>query len=124
MFTQRVREQTEIRKRHETWSAEVNGYEVLFHREDDGYAELAIYRPREHPPMRLGIIECHPKSVADLEHFAAEAGALLAEVARELREAGLDDLRSASEKWQDEFEADRERRMAKIMDEADQEPQP
>ncbi len=102
MFTHRVREEHEKVNRFETWSAEVNGYDVVVVREKR-YTRLSICPKGADRLGRVGIIECHPKNVTALEELAVDIGDLLRTVAARLREAGLDDLRSDSERDYEEI---------------------
>jgi len=93
LFQHEVREAERQLERHETWTAEINGYYVILTRRDDGFCELSL-APVKWDMGRLGILQCYPKRVADIEAFAEVAGALFREVAANLRDAGLNDMRS------------------------------
>ena len=104
LFHHRVREETTLLRKTETWEAEINGYDVIMSIADDRTAELVIWKsPRD--GLRLGTLTCHPKSVADVERFAEDAPALFREIAQGLREAGKDDLRNDSDRHRDNWEA-------------------
>jgi hypothetical protein len=106
-FEHEVREESKSIERTESYHAEHGDYQVLVTR-TERLTELAIY-PKDFRMLRLGIISCHPRTVADIEKFGKIATDLFAEIARSLRHAGLDDLRGEHERKMDEFE---ERRQA------------
>jgi hypothetical protein len=114
-FKLRVDKQTEILKRRETLSAELCGYDVIVST-DEHSTHLSIAPVYWQDGLRMGIINCYPKSVAELEKFAEVAGDLFRAIAKELREAGKDDLRTEHEKRMDEMQA----RFRTVMNEAKQ----
>jgi hypothetical protein len=110
-FQHRVNEQAQTVKRSDWYSIDdLNGYTVLLVQDED-LTELSI-APKDWGGLRLGILRCHPKSVADIEKFAEDAPALFRAIADELRALGKDDLRSKWDVMKDEMDAERERIIA------------
>lgn len=105
MFEHKVEESTERTKRREQWTAKIGEYDVMLTR-DENDTRLNIYRYRsDGHGLRLGIIECRPRSVGDLRAFAEDAAHLFAGIAKGLAAAGLDDLRDSWERIRDDHEA-------------------
>lgn len=113
-FKHEVREESKSVERTESYHAEHGDYNVLVTRKES-HTELSIY-PKDFRCMRLGIIQCHPRTVADIEKFSLVASELFADIARSLREVGLDDLRGDFERTMDELDEMRERRFKKAVD--------
>lgn len=106
-FKLRVNESEKITERSETLTAEIMGYGVWVDT-DKHLTRMSISPVNWGNPMRVGIVQLHPKTVAELEHFADIAGDLFRAIAEGLREAGKDDLRSPHERemdeWKEQFE--------------------
>lgn len=97
-------EEREIVQTRDTLRAEINGFEVSVQLPTQfDSTRLSIYPPRSKDVLRLGTIECRPRSVDDLEAFANAAEDLFNAIARELRSEGLSDLRCESDKLHDEI---------------------
>lgn len=102
-FTHEHKEQESVRESSDWYSAEIGDYDVLLVK-DENVARLSICPRNWNNGARLGILQCHPKSVGELERFAETASDLLRSIAQELREAGLDDLRGRFDIIQDELD--------------------
>lgn len=113
-FELRVDEQTEIRKRRETLKAEMCGYDVWV-TTDEQNTHLTVSPVDWQNGIRMGIFDCYPKSVAEIEAFAEVAGDLFRAIAKEMREAGKDDLRSEWEKRSDEFREQSRKAIDKML---------
>lgn len=95
-FKHEIETEERIIETTDKYTAEINGYDVIFTFNERDGAELRIY-PIKSDRLKLGIIQCRPRSVEDLEKFAEEAGDLLKAIALELRDLGKDDLRDKYE---------------------------
>lgn len=96
-----VQEESQRVERRETLSTVILDYDVFVVTRGGGVATLSI-APVNWERIRLGILRCHPKSVADIEKFAEIAGDLFRAIAKEMRKEGKDDLRCDSDKmWDD-----------------------
>ena len=102
-FELRVDEQTEVIKKRETLTAELCGYRVIVSTNENN-THLSIFPVDWQNGIRMGIVECYPKSVSEFDKFAEVAGDLFRAIAKELRDAGKDDLRSEYEKRSDEWQ--------------------
>lgn len=100
MFRHEVKESQTVISKQDYYTAKIEGYDVIFEHDNNG-ARLKLYPNSEHHGIRLGLIECCPDNVADLEQFADHAATLFRGIARELRALGKSDLRS---KWEIEHE--------------------
>lgn len=94
-FKHEIRNKKETIERSEQWSAEIDGYDVIITRDHNGLTEVGI-APISYERLRLPLLKFYPKSVNDIEKLATSLPSLLKTVATEMRDAGLDDLRS---KW-------------------------
>jgi hypothetical protein len=98
-----VKEESISIRRRETWTFEVDGYEVLICRQQDGTVELSIYHQGEPKGIRLGLLVMYPKSVDAIEKLGADAPALFSGIGQAIRSLGMEDLRSPTEKLFDEM---------------------
>lgn len=103
-LTKRVREEQQLISRSESHSGRYEDYEFTLHMSENRRF-ISVLRFNDHSYLRLGIIEFTPKSVSDIEAFAEKASDLFRTIAKELREAGFDDLRDEWDKRHDEIEA-------------------
>lgn len=100
MFKHEVKESQTIIEKRDYYTAEIEGYDVIFEHGDNG-ASLKLYNAGAHHGTRLALINCHPDNVASLERFAEDAPKLFRAIASHLRELGKDDLRG---KWEIDHE--------------------
>lgn len=104
-FKHEVREEKQIIERSEQYSAEIEGYQVLFIEDENHGSRLSIYPLDSRVFPRAGIIECRPEHVEDMEKLADKLPSLLKAVAEHLRSLGKDDLRSRLEREHEELMA-------------------
>lgn len=100
-FRHRVEEKSKVVERSDHYSAEIDGYRVCLSVEPH-LSKLSIM-PVHWDPIRIGLLDCCPRNVADIEKFAAVSEGLFMNIAAQLRELGLDDLRCESERYMDDF---------------------
>ncbi len=109
-FKHEVREKTTSIERSESWHAEIDGYLMGVDRRESGFTEVFI-SPLGYDGLRLPLMKFYPKHVNDVALVADKLPALLRVLVAELQVAGLDDLRSESDRRQDkrreEIKADR-----------------
>lgn len=101
-FKKEIREKSERINRTETLTDTILGYDVFVVTEEDGTVRLSI-APEKWDRIRLGIIQCYPRNVADIEKFADDAHDLFMTIAQNLRAEGKIDLRNRYEKISDEM---------------------
>lgn len=80
---------------------------------EDGFVSISV-ADKKYDRLRLPLFSCHPKFATDLERLADAIAPILRTMAAELRAAGREDLRSESDKRMDEFNAERNRMLAKL----------
>lgn len=97
MFKHEVRESKEVIQATDYYSADIEGYSVIFTHDPREGGKLSIYPETREKGIRLGIIECRPDDVESLERFALDAPKLFTAIATELRTLGKSDLRSEHE---------------------------
>ena len=90
-----VHEKSEVVSRYETWEAEVEGFWVDIRKDEQSGFRVGI-SPKDWERYRIPLLSFSPKNVADFEKLAELLPAILAELAKQLRAEGLEDLRS---KW-------------------------
>jgi hypothetical protein len=108
-FKHEAREETEVVRRRESLSAEIDGFDVSVEFPDGrgaGY-EVSIYPipTRNVYGQRMPGLRLHSQHVDELERVGAVLPTVLAKLADGLRARGLGDLRSDMEREHEEFMA-------------------
>lgn len=112
MFKKTVYEAKHETKKSETWSAELDGFDVYVHRDDDDSYDVGIY-PNDwrgefgQDHMRLSLVKFYPKNVAEFDALAERLPAVLRQLAELMRAEGLNDLRSSFDRQRDEWDVRR-----------------
>lgn len=116
-FAHTHKEEQTHTKKSDWYSAEIGDYRVLIIMDDD-VTRLSISPRNWNDGGRLAVFDCHPKSVAEIEHLAEAAPELFRAIAKEMRDSGFDDLRGKWGKMRDENEAAIERMVSQIENDA------
>ncbi len=103
-LTHSTTETRELVTKREHWHGIVEGHDVSVTLEHDQGCTISVARVGM-TTVEVGIFQCHPGSVAEIEGFGREAAAFFAALAVELRRNGLGDLRGQWERHRDELEA-------------------
>lgn len=105
-FEKKVHETERIIERSEIYHADINGYEIAFHDDEDHGARLEIYPHDSRVFPRAGIIQMRPERVTDIDKLADILPDLLHAIAEHLRGLGKEDLRTKHEREHEAAMAD------------------